>query len=154
MRPTKMKSFISLAAVPLLAVLMSGPAGLAADSTVARKLYVANTAGDTLSVVDLDRQEVVREIQIGKHPHGLALSPDQRRIYCSVESARAIHFLDTSTDQIVASVPTTGVPNQLAATPDGHWLYVAINDKGTADVIDVRQAKVAKTLDIGSRPHN
>ena len=154
LRPTKMKSFVSLAAVPLLAVLTSAPAGLAADSTVARKLYVANTAGDTLSVIDLDRQEVVGDVPIGNHPHGLALSPDQRRIYCSVESARAIIVLDTSTDRIVASVPTTGVPNQLAATPDGHWVYVAINDKGTADVIDVRQEKVAKTLDIGSRPHN
>src|SRR6266516_8110654 len=153
-RPAKMRSFISLAAVPLLAILTSAPTGLAADSTATRKLYVANTAGDTLSVIDLDRQEVVGEIPIGKHPHGLALSPDQRRIYCSVESARAINFLDTSTDQIVATVPTTGVPNQLAATPDGHWVYVAINDKGTADIIDVRQAKVAKTLDIGSRPHN
>ncbi len=149
-----MKSFLSLAAVPLLAVLISASAGLAADSTATRKLYVANTAGDTLSVIDLDRQEVVREIPIGKHPHGLALAPDHRRICCSVESARAINFLDTSTDQIVASVPTTGVPNQLAATPDGHWVYVAINDKGTADIIDVRQAKVVKTLDIGRQPHN
>src|SRR6266571_8076300 len=102
MRPTKMKSFISLSAVPLLAVLISAPAGLAADSTVARKLYVTNTAGDTLSVIDLDRQEVVREVPIGKHPHGLALSPDQRRIYCSVESARAVKFLDTSTDNVAA----------------------------------------------------
>src|SRR5437660_8347802 len=136
-----MKSFISLVALPLLAVLT--PPGLAADSTVVRKLFVANTAGDTLSVVDLDRQEVVGEVPIGKHPHGLALSPDQRRIYCSVESARAIKFLDTSTDNIAASVATTGVPNQLAATPDGNWVYVAINDKGTADVIDVRQGNVA-----------
>src|SRR2546425_484628 len=77
MRPTNMKSILAPAAVPLLAVLISVPAGLAADSTVARKLYVANTAGNTLSVVDLDRQEVVREIEIGKHPHGLALSPDR-----------------------------------------------------------------------------
>src|SRR6266542_5782109 len=107
-----MKSFILLAAVSLPAVLTSAAPGLAADQTIARKLYVANTAGDTLSVVDLDRQEVVGEISIGKHPHGLALSPDQRRLYCSVESARAINCLDTSTDKIVASVPTTGVPNQ------------------------------------------
>src|SRR6266545_3411983 len=148
-----MKSFILLAAVSLPAVLTSAAPGLAADQTIARKLYVANTAGDTLSVVDLDREEVVREFSIGKHPHGLALSPDQRRIYCSLESARAVKFMDTSTDQIVASVATTGVPNQLATTPDSDWVYVAINDKGTADVIDVRQAKVAKTLDIGSRPH-
>jgi YVTN family beta-propeller protein len=149
-----MKSFLPLVTVALLADLFGGGPCLAADQTVARKLYVANTSGDTLSVVDLDRQEVVYEIPIGKHPHGLALSPDQRRIYCSVESAQAISFLDTSTDKVVASVATTGKPNQLAATPEGRWVYVAINDKGTADVIDVGQAKVVKTLDIGRRPHN
>ena len=153
-RHTHMKSFFRFAVVALLAALSFVRPCLAADQTVARKLYVANTSGDSLSVIDLDRQEVVREIKIGQHPHGLALSPDQRKIYCTVESERAIKFLDTATDQIGASVATTGVPNQLAATPDGHWLYVAINDKGTADIIDVRQAKVAKTLDIGRRPHN
>src|SRR5262245_29409015 len=127
---------------------------LAADSPVARKLYVANTAGDNLSLIDLDRREVIREMQIGKHPHGLALSPDERVIFCSVESERAVKFISTDTDQVSATVPTTGVPNQLAATPDGRWVYVAINDTGKADVIDVRQGKVSKTLEIGGRPHN
>jgi len=149
-----MKALSHLVAIFLATALLSVRPCLAADRTIARKLYVANTAGDTLSVIDLERQTVAGEIQIGKHPHGLALSPDQRRIYCSVESERTIKFLDTGTDKIVAAVPTTGVPNQLAATPDGHWVYVAINDKGTADVIDARQAKVARTLDIGGRPHN
>ncbi len=149
-----MKTLLRFVVVPMLAGLSAVTSCLAADQTVSRKLYVANTAGETLSVVDLDRQEVVREIPIGKHPHGLALSPDQARIYCSVESARAIKFLDTSTDEIVGTVDTTGVPNQLAVTPDGNWVYVAINDKGSADIIDVRQTKVARTLAIGSRPHN
>ena len=126
----------------------------AAEQIIARKLYVANTSGETLSVIDLDRQVVVREVPIGRHPHGLALSPDQRRIYCSVEGDRSVRFLDTASDEVVATVPTLGVPNQLAATPDGHWVYVAINDKGTADIIDVRQGRVVKTLDIGPRPHN
>lgn len=128
--------------------------GLAADAPLARKLYVANTAGDTLSLIDLDRQEVIRELQIGKHPHGLALSPDQSVIYCSVESERAIKFIDTAIDRTTATVRTTGVPNQLAVTPDGRWVYVAINDTGKADVIDVRQRKVTNTLDVGARPHN
>jgi len=119
-----------------------------------RKLYVANTSGETLSLIDLEAQKLIREIPIGNHPHGLALSPDSRTIYCSVESERKIKFLDTSTDQVVASVATTGVPNQLAATPDGRWLYVAINDKGTADVIDVRERRVLRSLEIGTRPHN
>ena len=97
-----MKSSLRYVAVALLAGLNAAIPCLTADPTAARKLYVANTAGDTLSVIDLDRQEVVREVPIGKHPHGLALSPDQRRIYCSVESARAVKFLDTSTDNVAA----------------------------------------------------
>jgi YVTN family beta-propeller protein len=149
-----MKSFLFFVTVPVLAALSVVRPSLAADQTIARKLYVANTAGDTLSVIDLDRQAVVREIPIGKHPHGLALAPDQRRIYCSVESARQIRFLDTATDEVVAAVPTGGVPNQLAATPDGRWVYVAINDQGTADIIDVRQLRVVKTVGIGLGPHN
>jgi YVTN family beta-propeller protein len=149
-----MNSFRHFAAILSLTTLSFGWPLLAANQTIARKLYVANTSGDTLSVIDLDRQAVVGEVLIGKHPHGLALSPDQRRIYCSVESERAVKFLDTRTEQIVATVPTTGVPNQLAATPDGHWVYVAINDQGTADVIDVQQPKRVKTLEVGGRPHN
>ncbi|HKQ37500.1 MAG TPA: beta-propeller fold lactonase family protein [Verrucomicrobiae bacterium] len=126
----------------------------ATDIPAARKLYVANTAGETLSLIDLDRREVIRELPIGKHPHGLALAPDHSLLYCSVESERAIKFIDTATDQTTATVHTTGVPNQLAVTPDGRWIYVAINDTGKADVIDVRQRKVAKTLDVGGRAHN
>ena len=127
---------------------------LAADAPVARKLYVANTAGESLSLIDLDRREVVRELQVGKHPHGLAVAPDHSVIYCSVESERVIKFIDTTTDQVIAKVNTSGVPNQLAVTPDGRWVYVAINDNGKADVIDVRQRKVSKTLDVGPRAHN
>src|SRR5262245_44176404 len=150
-RNTPMKSFRHCTAILGLTALTFGWPSLAADQTIARKLYVANTSGDTLSVIDLDRQAVVGEVRIGKHPHGLALWPDQRRSYCSVESERAVKFLETRTDQIVATVPTTGVPDQLAATSDGHWVYVAINDQGTADVIDVLQPKRVKTLEIGGR---
>jgi YVTN family beta-propeller protein len=149
-----MKSLLRFVSILLpMTIIMVRPC-CAADQTIPRKLYVANTAGDTLSVIDLERQTVASEIEMGKHPHGLALSPDHLRLYCSVESERAIKFLDTTSDKVVATVPTTGVPNQLAATSDGRWVYVAINDKGTADVIDVRQAKRVKTLEIGARPHN
>jgi YVTN family beta-propeller protein len=133
---------------------LTGSETRAAEKPAARKLYVANTSGDSLSVIDLDRREVVREIKVGGHPHGLAQSPDGRRLYCTVESERALKYIDTATDQITDTVALTGVPNQLAATADGKWVYVAINNNGTADVIDTQERKVARTLPIGSSPHN
>src|SRR5262245_42472184 len=102
-----------------------------------RKLYVANTSGDSLSVIDLARREIIGEIKIGKHPHGLAASPDGRSLYVSVESERVVKVIDAVSDKPGEAIPTTGVPNQLAITPDGRWVYVAINSSGKADVIDV-----------------
>jgi YVTN family beta-propeller protein len=126
----------------------------AAEGTLRRKLYVANTSGDTLSLVDLERRETVREIKVGMHPHGLAVTPDQRRLFCSIEAENCLKVLDTRTDESVGTVPCSGRPNQLAVTPDGRWVYVAINDRGTADIIDVERLQVARTLPVGKSPHN
>ncbi len=140
-------------AIAVLLTLQSLHSEAPGQKTV-RKLYVANTAGDSLSVIDLDKQAVVREINMGLHPHGLAAAPDQRVIFATVESEKAVKYVDTGRDEVTAKVSTTGVPNQLAITPDGQWLYVAINSNGTADVISVKEQKVAKTLRIGRTPHN
>jgi YVTN family beta-propeller protein len=120
----------------------------------ARRLFVANTSGDTLSVIDLDTRVPLSDIRIGSHPHGLAVSPDQRTLYCTVESEAAVKLLDTASGQTTAVVPLSGVPNQLAVTPDGKWLYVAINNHGTADVVDVAMRKVVKSLQVGPSTHN
>jgi YVTN family beta-propeller protein len=120
----------------------------------ARKLYVDNTAGSTVSVIDLDSRTLLREIPVGAHPHGLGALPDQSRVFVSVESDHTVKVIDTETDRIVASVPVSGIPNQLAVTPDGRWIYVAINDRGAADIIDVALGQVVKTVAIGSHAHN
>jgi YVTN family beta-propeller protein len=148
-----MKPVLLLAALTLVLAAQPAPSR-AALKAEARKLYVANTSGETLSVIDLERREVAREIPVGSHPHGLAASPDGRRLFCSVESDSTIKVIDTATDRIVGAISCTGRPNQLAITPDGKWIYVAINDHGTADVIDVAAGRVAKTLSIGQTPHN
>src|SRR5438128_1438715 len=126
----------------LLVALLAVPGLKPAESraglgSLPAKLYVANTGGDSLSVIDVEERKVVREIRVGSHPHGLAASLDGRRLYCTVESDQSLKFIDPIDDRIIASVPLTGRPNQLAATPDGKWVYVAINDRGTADVVDV-----------------
>ena len=37
-----------------------------------RKLYVINTAGDDVTVVDVATRKVLGRIEIGPHPHGIA----------------------------------------------------------------------------------
>jgi YVTN family beta-propeller protein len=119
-----------------------------------RKLYVDNTAGDSVSVIDLNARRVLHEIKVGSHPHGLGALPDQSRLFVSVESDHTVKVIDTASDAILASIPVNGTPNQLAVTPDGKWVYVAINDRGTADIISVAEQKVVKSVEVGPGPHN
>src|SRR5438445_13657280 len=111
------------------------PAARAAQAPV-RKLYVDNTAGDSVSVIDLGTRKVIHEITVGRHPHGLGVSPDRRRLYVSVEDTHSVAIIDTATDRVIRTIPTTGRPNQLAVTPDGRFIYVAIQDRGVAAGID------------------
>jgi YVTN family beta-propeller protein len=120
----------------------------------ARKLYVDNTDGDSVSVIDLAARKVVHEIPVGRHPHGLGVSPDGRRLYVSVEDTHRVAVIDTTTDQVINAIRTTGRPNQLAVTPDGRFVYVAIADRGVADVIDTAAGKVVQSVEVGRHPHN
>jgi YVTN family beta-propeller protein len=119
-----------------------------------RKLYVDNTAGDSVSVIDLGTRRVIHEIHVGRHPHGLGVSPDRRRLYVSVEDTHVVAVIDTATDQVIRTISTTGRPNQLAVTPNGRFVYVAIADRDVADVIDAQAGRVVQSVEIGRFPHN
>jgi YVTN family beta-propeller protein len=141
-------------ALPLLAALALAAQGPAAGAGATRKLYVDNTAGNSVTVIDLGTRRASGEIVVGEHPHGLGAAPDGRRIYVSVESSNSVAVIDTRADRILSSISTTGRPNQLAVTPDGRFVYVAIADRGTVDVIDTAAGKVVKTMPVGRFPHN
>jgi YVTN family beta-propeller protein len=147
------KHHLARAVIGMLGLLFALPSVQGATAPI-RKLYVDNTDGDTVSVVDLASRKVSHEIHVGRHPHGLGVSPDRRRLYVSVEDTHQIVVIDTATDAIIRSIPTTGRPNQLAVTPDGRFLYVAIADRSVADVIDTRAGRVVKSLEVGRFPHN
>ena len=119
-----------------------------------RKLYVDNTGGDSVSVIDLATRKVSHEIHVGPHPHGLGVSPDRRRLYVSVEDTHSIAIVETATDRVIRTISTTGRPNQLAVTPDGRFIYVAIEDRGVADVIDTKAGRVVQSVQVGRFPHN
>ena len=98
-------SRLGIGAVMVLTIVF-GAAPLASARRAAgpRKLYVDNTSGSTVSVIDLDTRKVVREIPVGLHPHGLGVLPDQTRLYVSVESDRTVKVIDPSSDAIVTSL--------------------------------------------------
>jgi YVTN family beta-propeller protein len=117
------------------------------------RLYVGNSRGDDVSIVDLNSFKVIGDIKLGDRIHGVTVQPDGKRLFVTVESDHTLRIIDTTTRQTIASVKVSGRPNQVAVTPDGKYVAVPIRDGDKVDIVDVAKQAVVKSLPI-REPHN
>src|SRR5207237_10291702 len=57
-------------------------------------IFVTNSAGDTIDVIDATTNNVVQVIRGIELPHGIAFSPDGTRVYVSNESESLLDVVD------------------------------------------------------------
>jgi YVTN family beta-propeller protein len=108
------------------------------------KTGIANNG--TISVVDLNLNKEIRNIEVGLHPCGMVLSPNHERLYVACANSDIISVINTSTDQVIDTISVHmqkdllfgSAPNALAVSPDGKYLYVA---NGTENAICVIQTE-------------
>src|SRR5215471_16934302 len=116
-------------------------------------LYVGNSRGDDISVVDMASLNVVGDIKLGDRIHGVTVQPGGKRLFVTVESDHTLRIIDTGSRQTVGTVKVSGRPNQVAVTPDGKYAVVPIRDGDKVDIVDVVKQEVVKSLPI-KEPHN
>lgn len=97
-------------------------------------VYVTNATNDNISVIDAAAGKIVDHIflavdsRIDKYrgliPFGLALSPDEKRLYVALSGLNAIAVVDAQSRKITGYIPTGWFPTKLAAFPDGRRICV------------------------------
>ncbi len=140
-----------------LSLSMTAPAAEPA-AKVQQKLYVTNSTGDDVTIIDVATHRPIGRIEVGPHPHGIAVPASQDMIYVTIEgNGRSkpgeLVWIDPFTDKITKRMPIGTEPNQLAVTPDGRFAYVPTND-ACWEVIDLAKAKIIERIVTGGRPHN
>ena len=119
------------------------------------RIYVTNSAGATIDVVDPATNKVVQVIRGIELPHGIAFSPDGGRIYVSNESESVLDVVDRKSGQILSKVALTARPNNLAITKDGGRVLVGIRtNPGFVDVIDTTSLRRVKSIPVDGSVHN
>jgi YVTN family beta-propeller protein len=144
--------FLALVAFPSLA-----PAA-EPSSKVRQKLYVTNSTGDDVTIIDVATNKPIGRIEVGPHPHGIAVPASQDVIYVTIEGhgrdkPGELVWIDPATDKVTRRMDIGPEPNQLAVTPDGKIAYVPVSN-GQYEVIDLAQAKIIERIETGGRPHN
>jgi YVTN family beta-propeller protein len=134
----------------LLALLVALP--LSASTA---RIYVTNSAGNTIDVVDSATNKVVQVIKGIEVPHGVNFSPDGKRVYISNETEKVLDIVDRETGEIIKAVPLSGHPNNIAVTKDGRRIFICIAEKpGGLDIVDAASMQKAKTIPMKAPMHN
>jgi YVTN family beta-propeller protein len=117
-------------------------------------VYVTNSAGDTVDVIDPATNKVVQVIKGIEASHGVGFSPDGKRVYISNESNSTLDVVDQKSGKVTNEIKLSGRPNNIAVTPDGKRVVVAITNPGTLDLVDTETLTVAKSVPMNGRLHN
>ena len=132
----------------------TGPSSASPSGSTAR-IYVTDSAGDTIDVVDPSTNKVVQVIRGIELPHGVTFSPDGTRVYISNESESVLDVVDRKSGEILQKVSLSGHPNNIAITKDGGRVLVGIrSEPGVLDVIDTTLLKRVKSILVDGSVHN
>lgn len=113
--------------------------------------YVINSAGASISVVDMATQQEVRRIPVLREPHHLVLSPDGKSLLVGDTAGNEMLFLDPATGAIQKRIPIAD-PYQLGFSPNGRFLVVAGLARNQIDVYEAPGMKLLKRFPVIATP--
>jgi YVTN family beta-propeller protein len=129
-------------------------APLSAFASSAR-VYVTNSAGDSIHVVDTTTNKVVQVIKGIEAAHGINFATDGSKVYVSNESTSTLDVFDRKSGTLIKKIELSAHPNNIAVSKDGGRIFVAIaRDPGAVDVIDAATLTRAKSIPVHGRLHN
>jgi len=118
-------------------------------------IYVTNSAGDNIHVIDPATNKVVQEIKAGEAAHGIVPAPDGSRVYVSNEADTTLDVFDRASGSLIKQVPLSNRPNNIAVTKNGDRILVGIaRGHGAVDVIDAKTLTLTKSILVNGRLHN
>ena len=119
------------------------------------RVYITNSAGDSIHVIDPATNKVVQVIKGIESAHGINFAPDGSRVYISNEADNTLEVVDRKTGKFIKKVALSGHPNNIAVSKDGGRVVVAIAEQpGALDFIDTVSLTRAKTVPVNGRQHN
>lgn len=137
----------------LVGIWVWGLAALSA-SAVAEVAVVLNSNDDDISLIDTTTYQQIKRVAIGKGPHHLVPSPDDRYVVVGNTASNDLVFLDPTTGEIRHRRERIPDPYHLGFSPDQRWLVIAGNRLDRVDIYQWEgdELKLAAKLKLAKTP--
>lgn len=110
--------------------------------------YVTNMKSNSVSVIDLNKNKVVKIIPCGLTTESIDITPDGSEIWVTNKNENSITIIDTSTYEVMDILPTGNEPLKLKFSIDGRYCLVANAKDGNISVYQQDSKKQIKTITI------
>lgn len=117
-------------------------------------LYVTNSDGNSITIIDTAKHEPVGRIATGKGPGRVVLTPDGKTLVYSLQAENGAGFADVGKRREVKRIKLPGKPLSLTATADGKWAYAGLQEEDKIAVISIGERRLARVVETpkGSGP--
>ena len=123
----------------------------AKPAAAARPIFVLNSLDATVSVVDPLKYTELRRIPVGKEPHHLYLTPDEKSLLVANAASDSLTFIDPVTAQVQRTVTGISDPYQLRFSPDMKWFVTLANRLNHVDIYRWQPESAAEPLKLVKR---
>ncbi len=107
-----------------------GPHHIAVDTNL-KYLYVVNSFNNSLSKIDLIKEEIIDTVLVGSCPSQIILCKKYNYIYVANSDSNSITVLDLNNLAILLQIPTDNMPHGMVMTKDQERILVANRDTKT-----------------------
>ena len=120
-----------------------------------KKTAIVLISGEaSVSLIDMASRSVYQTFYVGKEPHHLLLTPDQKAVLVANAAGNDIVFLDPKTGEMIRRVPNIIDPYHIGYSPDKKWFIAAGNRLDRIDIYaaDDQELKLVKVIKAPKTP--
>ena len=159
----KIRGFRTIAASALLALLLANqtafgqttsPVASATPANQPKLAVILNSGSASVSLIDMNTREVVKTIPVGKEPHHLMMTPDQKSLLIANAAGNDVVLMNPTTGELTGKIPNIIDPYQIGYSPNHKWFIANGNRLDRVDIYaaDSANLKLAKTVKLGKTP--
>lgn len=110
--------------------------------------YVTNKKSNSVSVIELNKNKVIKIIPCGLGTESLDITPDGLEVWVTNTKDNSITIINTSNYEVTNTLMTGGEPLKLKFSIDGKYCLVCNTSDGTISIYSQKSKKKIKTIQI------